>query len=134
MSESFAVTEAEASVWLERYRNAWIGRDTEAVLRLFTADATYRESRFRPAMIGHDAIRRYWDNQVVAAQRDNAFDFEIFAVRGAQVFTHWTAHFTWLPVTGILELDGVARISFVKSGDGVIRAATFEEWIEKRDY
>jgi ketosteroid isomerase-like protein len=133
-SEKFAVSEAEAVAWLERYRNAWIGRDTEAVLRLFTDDATYREARFVPALVGHHAIRTYWDTRVVEGQRDNAFDFELFAVRGAQAFTHWTAHFTWLPISGIMELDGTARISFVREPGGRVVASTFEEWIEKRDH
>ena len=134
MSDSFAVSMAEAGQWLEIYRNAWIGRDTELVLSLFTDNATYRESRFLPAFIGRESIRRYWNNNVVAGQRDIAFDFDLFAVRGAQAFTHWTAHFTWLPVNGIMELDGAARITFTREADGVVRAHTFEEWIEKRDY
>ena len=67
-------------------------------------------------------------------QRDIAFDFDLFAVRGPQAFTHWTAHFTWLPVNGIMELDGAARITFTREADSVVRAHTFEEWIEKRDH
>ena len=134
MSDSFAVSMAEAGQWLEIYRNAWIGRDTELVLSLFTDNATYRESRFLPAFIGRESIRRYWNNNVVAGQRDIAFDFDLFAVRGPQAFTHWTAHFTWLPVNGIMELDGAARITFTREADGVVRAHTFEEWIEKRDH
>ena len=134
MSDNFTVTMAEAGQWLEIYRNAWIGRDIELVLSLFTENATYRESRFLPAFIGREAIRRYWANNVVAGQRDIAFDFDLFAVRGPQAFTHWTAHFTWLPVNGIMELDGAARISFTREADGVVRAHTFEEWIEKRDH
>lgn len=134
MSDVFTVSVAEAANWLESYRNAWIGRDTAALLALFTENATYRESRFLPTLIGREAIRRYWDDLVVSGQRDIAFDFEIFAVRTDQVFTHWTAHFTWLPVNGIMELDGVARVTFVREPDGAVRACTFEEWIEKRDH
>jgi hypothetical protein len=116
MSDSFTVSMAEAGQWLEIYRNAWIGRDTELVLSLFTENATYRESRFLPAFIGRESIRRYWANNVVAGQRDIAFDFDLFAVRGPQAFTHWTAHFTWLPVNGIMELDGAAHYLHPRGG------------------
>ena len=53
---------------LETYKRAWEERDSDTVVTLFAEDAHYIETPFRTAMIGHDAIRRYWDAEVVTAQ------------------------------------------------------------------
>jgi hypothetical protein len=134
MADNFAVTEAQAVAWLEAYRNAWVGRDSDALLRLFTPEASYRERRFEPAVTGHKTIRQYWERHVIEEQRDIAFDFTLMAVKGDQAFVNWTAHFTWLPINGIMELDAISRITFVPTPKGGVLASSFEEWIEIRDH
>ena len=38
--------------WLEGYRRAWVRRDPDAVIQLFTPDAVYQEQPFQPAYEG----------------------------------------------------------------------------------
>lgn len=60
----------ELADWIEGYRRAWEERDPEAVVALFTEDASYRSSPFRePPNLGHDGIRAYWA-QATASQED----------------------------------------------------------------
>jgi ketosteroid isomerase-like protein len=46
--------------WIGAYRRAWVGRDPEAAVALFTEDAVYRSSPFRAPSVGSDGIREYW--------------------------------------------------------------------------
>lgn len=134
MSEPFSVSEAQAHDWVDAYGRAWAARDTPAVVALFSEDAVYRERRFQPPIVGRAAIVQYWNAHVVEGQRDIAFNWTMLAVRADQAFIHWTAHFTWLPINGIMELDAVARLRFVPGTGGSVLCSTFEEWIEIRDH
>lgn len=53
--------------WLERYRRAWETADADAVIELFTEDASYRSNIFGAAHVGHEAIHAYW-RQATATQ------------------------------------------------------------------
>jgi limonene-1,2-epoxide hydrolase len=55
--------------WIEGYRTAWESRDSDAVITLFTPEATYRSNIFEEPHRGHDGIRAYWDS-VTEAQSD----------------------------------------------------------------
>ena len=137
MSESMAadVSVEQARDWIEAYKRAWITRDAEIAVSLFTDDATYREGRFVPAMVGSEAIRNYWQSRVFEGQRDVSFKYKLWAVSGAQCFADYQANFTWLPINGIMELDGVLRITFVPGGPGrrSLLCSLLEEWIDLRD-
>lgn len=127
-----AIGEADVVAWLDRYKRAWEERDAELVAALFTLDATYREQPFAAPVRGRDGVRRYWLANVVEHQRDVHFEHELWAVRDKRGFFHWRAHFTWLPINGIMELDGVSRISFA-AGDAGLLCHRLEEWIVIRD-
>ena len=57
--------------WVEGYRRAWETRDAEAVVALFTADATYRSNIFEEPHRGHAGIDEYW-RSVTASQSEVA--------------------------------------------------------------
>src|SRR4051794_39129895 len=103
------IAEADARAWIEAYGDAWITRDPDKVVRLFTPDASYRERPFHAPLRGSDSIRNYWQMLVHDLQRDVAFEIEQVVVSGDSAFVHWTAHFTWRPINGIFELDAVSR-------------------------
>jgi ketosteroid isomerase-like protein len=50
----------ELADWIAAYGRAWEEGDPEAVVALFTEDASYRSSPFREPNLGHDGIRAYW--------------------------------------------------------------------------
>jgi hypothetical protein len=128
------IDDGDARNWMEAYKAAWIEQEPDQIVRLFTPDAYYRERRFRPQLEGIGAIHRYWDLNIRALQRDIAFDYDLLATRGNKAFVHWRAHFTWLPIFGIMELDGIAQIAFAKEhGPSGLLATGWDEWIEIRE-
>ncbi len=128
------IGETEVRDWLAAYKDAWVSRDPDKVVALFTDAASYQERRFRPALGGIEAIRGYWTTIVQELQRDIAFDVEQVMVSGDEAMVHWRAHFTWRPIMGILELDAVARLTFGgESRNGLRLCRSFEEWIEVQE-
>jgi ketosteroid isomerase-like protein len=114
--------------WLDAYRVAWETRDPDAVVALYTEDATYQETPFDEPMRGHDAIRDYWTKEVVEAQSDIRFSSRVLAVVGDTCLAHWHCTFRRRSGKGA-ELDGV--FLFDLAGDG--RCRTFREWWHYRD-
>ena len=55
--------------WVEGYRLAWENKDAEAVVALFTPDATYRSNIFEDAHQGQAGVRAYWES-VTTSQSD----------------------------------------------------------------
>lgn len=123
----------EARLWLDGYKHAWETRDVELASALFSDDATYREGRFMPAMVGANAIRNYWQSRVYEGQRDVSFSYKIWAVSENQCFAEYQANFTWLPINGIMELDGVLRVTFRRGRRRALICSMLEEWIDMRD-
>lgn len=128
-----AINEDEATRWLERYKSAWIERDAALVLPLFTEDVDYRERRFGNPLRNYDSLEDYWRARVGVNQRDVHFHYEIWAVRDDQCFAGFQAQFVWLPINGIMELDGVTRMRFVHNADGDLQCCKFEEWLDHRE-
>ncbi len=79
----------ELADWVEGYRRAWEERDPEAVVALFTEDASYRSSPFRePPNLGHDGIRAYWA-RATASQEDVEVEMGEPLVDGNVVAVEW---------------------------------------------
>ena len=78
---------------LERYGKAWVNQDPEAILELFTADATYHEWAFDKPYTGHEEIRGYWQEKVVEEQSDIEFEVINFYVDGNTLIAEWDARF-----------------------------------------
>ncbi|MEM7025697.1 MAG: nuclear transport factor 2 family protein [Pseudomonadota bacterium] len=127
---SLVITEQEAAGWLQDYGRAWETADAELIVSLFTRDASYRETPFDAAMIGHDAIKRYWIDQP-SNHQDVRFSFEILAVVGNQCFSHWNTKFS--KGGRKLELDGAFRLIFERQPDGPLLCRTLEEWWHQRE-
>ena len=117
------VSRTTAERWLQGYKGAWENRDPAAAGRLFTPEATYRETPFEAAFEGRSAIERYWAG-AVAGQRDVRFTSEVLACSGQQALAHWHVAFTVADGDAQVELDGIFRLWFA-SEELVER---FEEW------
>lgn len=129
------ITETDARAWIDLHTAAWVGRDAGGIADLFTPEAVLRPSRFRPAIEGLAAIRAYWQSLLLDGQRDVHAQIEQVLVSGSQAFCNWTAHFTWLPTNGIIELDGFSRISFADpDGSGERLASRLESWTATRQH
>jgi ketosteroid isomerase-like protein len=128
------ITAAEAMAWITAYGEAWTTQDPDKIVRLFTADAGYRERRFHPGLRGHAEIHDYWQFLIHDLQHDIGFEVVSVAVSGDMAYINWRSHFSWRPINGILELDALSRTQFSSESLGGIRLASeFEEWIDHRE-
>lgn len=119
------LTVEQAQAWLGAYKVAWESKDSDLLVSLFTPNGIYHDNPFKPAMVGHDAIRAYWDTTTVA-QSGIAFTSEVWAVAGDVAFAHWAAEFTaeGAPV----RLDGAFHLTLIPAADGPPIASHLREW------
>jgi ketosteroid isomerase-like protein len=122
------LTASEAEAWLAAYGRAWADGDADAVLRLFTPHAEYRETPFDPPMVGHAAIRRYWQEGAAEGQHDVRFGFTLWSVQGAEAYAHWTASFTRAATGEPVRLDGAFALAFARAPEGTPLCTTLREW------
>jgi uncharacterized protein (TIGR02246 family) len=79
----------ELADWIEGYARAWRKRDPEAVVALFTEDASYRSSPFgEEPNLGHDGIRAYW-TRATDSQEDVEVEMGEPLVDGNVVAVEW---------------------------------------------
>jgi ketosteroid isomerase-like protein len=128
-----AIKESDFAAWLRRYGAAWEARDPEAVMAIFTADATYRETPFDAPMAGRSAIGDYWRARAVNEQRNVKFGFAVLAVSGDTGYAHWTSEFDVPAMGHRLALDGIFRCSFRDSGADSGLCYRLEEWWHLKD-
>lgn len=86
------MTRERAQELLSIYGRAWMQRDADLILTIFTSDATY----FDPAegeIQGHDGIKHYWQFKVLESQQDIDFKLLHFWVDGDTVIAEWHAKF-----------------------------------------
>lgn len=87
------MTKDEATALLHTYGEAWVTRDPELIVTIFTEDATYNDPK-EPENVGRDAIRNYWVSKVVGEQKDISFHLRHVWVDGDTVIAEWDAEFT----------------------------------------
>ena len=79
---------------------------------LFTDDATYRETPFDQVMTGRQAIRAYWQEEVLEAQDDISFGSEILHVAGDRAFVNWWCFYLRVRDGARFRLDGAFDLEF----------------------
>jgi len=87
------MTKDEATTLLHIYGEAWVTRDPELIVTIFTEDATYNDPK-EPENVGRDAIRNYWISKVVGEQKDISFNLRHVWIDGDTVIAEWDAEFT----------------------------------------
>lgn len=130
MSDLITVTEEEVADWLKMYKVAWETRDLDLVVTLFTENADYRERHFGESLLGHNSVESYWRDRVFEHQRDITVNHQVWGVKGNQCMTTWQASFTWVPINGIIQIDGVVRATFSEKRDGRLVCSQFHEWMD----
>jgi ketosteroid isomerase-like protein len=86
------MTKEQATKLLTIYGKAWMTRDPDLIISIFTEDATYNDPR-EPENIGREAIREYWISKVVGEQSDISFDLKNVWIDGDTVIAEWYAEF-----------------------------------------
>jgi len=77
---------------LNIYGKAWVTRDPDLILSIFTPDATYNDPRESENQ-GHAGIRSYWMNKVVNGQKDIRFKLLNAWIDGDTIVAEWEADF-----------------------------------------
>lgn len=54
------VTHEDVRAWSDRYRDAWVEADSDAVAALFTEDGSYRSNIYEEPHLGRTGIIEYW--------------------------------------------------------------------------
>lgn len=118
--------------WLNQYGDAWIKGDPELIAPLFTETASYRETPFDEAMIGREAIKRYWQEGAADAQENVEFSSQVWAVDAETAVAGWQAKFTRKSSGATVQLDGTFRLKF-SMVSGQLRCESLEEWWHRQE-
>ncbi len=127
------ITTEEAIDWLTSYKSSWENRDVEAALALFVPDVRYAARRYKHPLFGHSSLRSYFRDRVMGHQRDVRYEFELWGVKNNELMARWNAVFTWLPINGIIEMDGVCNVVFARREDGKLIGIEYSEWFDQTD-
>lgn len=112
--------------WLDSYGQAWMGRDPDAAVALYTDDATYQVTPFDEPLRGRAAIYKYWVG-VAKTQERIHFDYEVIAVTAEKGVARWRASFVIVPPGLETKLDGIFVVSLNSDG----RCQSLREWWHK---
>ncbi len=92
----------QATALIELYGRAWVERDAEKILEVFTPDATYFDPR-EGEQVGHEGIRAYWKTKVIGSQKDIVFHLLNVWIDTDVVIAEWNA--TFIDTTRNLKID-----------------------------
>ncbi|UWQ29052.1 MULTISPECIES: nuclear transport factor 2 family protein [unclassified Leisingera] len=124
--------EQDVEDWLKAYGRAWIEGDPDEAAALFTVAAEYHETPFSEPLRGRDQIRQYWQEGAADAQEDVRFSAQIWSIAGNTAIAGWQAAFRRKASGRLVKLDGVFRLVFSSSRNGVI-CNRLEEWWHRRE-
>lgn len=100
--------------FLDGYRIAWEERDSDALVKLFTTDAEYRDDPYQRGHQGSDGIREYWTT-TTSTQADISVRWGNVTITAGNLATlEWWANLTneGKPVT----LAGSMFLRFAENG------------------
>lgn len=115
---------AAAGDLLETFGRAWQTFDGDLIVSMFTEDAEYNEDPFQPPMVGHNAIRAYW-NEGAETTRDVEFTVERHWVSGDTILCAWHASYEERPNSARTRLIGFMTWDMAPDG----RIARLREWV-----
>ncbi len=87
-----AMTKQKALELLEIYGRAWVTKNPDLIVTIFTDNAAYNDPH-EPENIGREAIRAYWQNKVVGEQDNITFDLKNIWLEDKTVIAEWHASF-----------------------------------------
>ncbi len=101
------MNKSDAQKLIETYGQAWITRDPELIVSIFTEDATYNDPH-EPENIGREAIRAYWVSKVIGEQKNISFSIKNVWVDENVVVAEWHADFDDTKRNLRISMDEVA--------------------------
>lgn len=77
--------------WLKEFKEAWIGKDVDRVMELFTDDVDYYETPFLE-FESKDELRDEW--KTIQDQKDIEIEFEVFNSEEDRFAVIWSLSYT----------------------------------------
>jgi hypothetical protein len=122
------LTKQDVREVLDVYIRAWETQDPDLIATIFTESATYHERVLEAPIPNREAIRRYWETKVVAAQANIKCELLNVYLDGSTAIAEWEAEFDDV-VQGVRKrMREIAVLDF----DGRQIAALREYWSSER--
>lgn len=119
-----ALTEQHVRAVIATYIQAWVEKDPDLILSVFTEHATYHERVLDDPIVAHSGIRRYWQDKVVESQDHIVCRLLALYIDGDTAIAEWEAEFDDLAQQVRKRMREVAILDF----EGPKIAALREYW------
>jgi uncharacterized protein (TIGR02246 family) len=123
-----ALTKADVIAVLDVYMQAWQTQDQALILTIFTEDATYHERVLQAPMVGHEAIRRYWETKVAAEQANIECGVWTLYLDGDTAIAEWDAEFDDLTQGVRKHMKEIAVLELVRRDGRWLISSLREYW------
>ena len=95
---------------MSRYKKAWETLDSDAIIEIFTEDATYQVTPFKDPYVGHTEIQKYWREVVTTKEKDVEVSLDNFYVFGDTGMVEWSTKFTRNDNGNVEYLKGIILV------------------------
>lgn len=109
------------AAWVAGYERAWRSPGTDALVQLFTEDATYQTAPYDDPIRGLSAIGVFWDREREGPDEAFSMESEVVAVEGERAVVR--VH-VWYGQPPVREYRDLWVLDFAPDG----RCQAFEEW------
>lgn len=123
---------AAFEAWLAAFTEAWAEKTPDAAAALFTSTGAVHPAPFAPVVRGRNAIRDYWNREVVEGQLNPRIEAAPWIVFDNTGICRLSGRTIVLPENERLDIDAVARVVFrLREGEPLL-CDTLSIWSETR--
>ena len=113
---------------VDTYIRAWVEKDPDLIVTIFTDTATYHERVLEEPIRNRDGIRQYWQTKVVESQDRITCKLLSLFLDGNTAIVEWEAEFDDLPQKVRKRMREVAILVF----EGQLIASLREYWSSEK--
>jgi len=118
------LTKLDVQNVVDTYIRAWVEKDPDLIVTIFTDTATYHERVLEAPIQNREGIRQYWKTKVVESQDHITCKLLSLFLDGTTAIVEWEAEFDDLPQKVRKRMREVAILVF----DGQLIASLREYW------
>jgi ketosteroid isomerase-like protein len=119
--EGCMTTREQVAAWVDRYEAAWRSPSAEALLDVFSEDASYRQGPYHQELVGLHTIAAMWERERAGPDELFTLQSEVVAVEGDSAVVRAEVQYGDPPVR---EYRDLWVVRFDERG----LAVAFEEW------
>jgi hypothetical protein len=113
---------------VDTYIRAWVEKDPDLIVTIFTDTATYHERVLEAPIQNREGIRQYWQTKVVESQDRITCKLLSLFLDGTTAIVEWEAEFDDLPQKVRKRMREVAILDF----EGQLIASLREYWSSEK--